>query len=271
MTGHTALTVFTRKLVVAAFVAIFAVIQLPARAEAETFDVDVVGLRLGMTAEEARAALSAHDSRLALQETNTNVTIQDSYSKQLTVATYLSHIAARSIPNQRGYGPDDPEEVIAVRFAPPPAEHRVSHVHRYIKYKSGNAPALDAMRTALVDKYGQPNNAADDTLVTQIWVDGIRGALAQPRFMQWQVRSGISDTSYAKIMATGSELENNRSLGVRIVPYGHEVRWMNTILTESVATRQGWDQDTSRMANEALVEHEAKLKDEAAKRQGPKL
>lgn len=116
-----------------------------ASAEGKVSAVDIVGLRLGMTPEEAKAALLAHDPELMLQEQRMYFSYSDGEKSHKT-EPFLATINARR---------RDALEVFTIELSPPPAGGKVVSIKRQQKFGS-NAPTLRTYRDALVDKYGPP-------------------------------------------------------------------------------------------------------------------
>jgi len=121
--------------------------------------MDVIGLRLGMTVQEVRAALRKHDATMRVQE-------QYSQFPQLPNSRYLQRISA--ISNTR--------EQVVIEFAPPPRESAVVRLTRTTKYARGARPTLIKTRQALRQKYGAPtiqNNG--NRMYMSFWLHDGRG------------------------------------------------------------------------------------------------
>ena len=126
----------------------------PTRA-GSTSDMDVIGLRLGMTPEEAKTALQAYDATMRLDE-------QHSKLPRLPNSSYLRWISATSKTGEQ----------VIVEFAPPPHAPTVINLTRTAKYSEGARPTLDKTLQALKQKYGQPSiDKTDNAMMRQlIWL-----------------------------------------------------------------------------------------------------
>jgi hypothetical protein len=113
-------------------------------------DWDIVGIRLGMTEQEARAAIQAHSEQAVSGDQMLKFTFSDG-AKQQETPQFLATINVR-IP-----GPPNTldTEGMTLEFSAPPLEQRVIGVRRALStYK--NPPPLDRMHASLTQKYGQP-------------------------------------------------------------------------------------------------------------------
>ncbi|HHI93795.1 MAG TPA: hypothetical protein ENK04_09860 [Gammaproteobacteria bacterium] len=104
-----------------------------------TNNMDVIGLRLGMTAQEAKAALQTYDMTMQVQE-------QYSQLPRVPDSRYLHQIHAIS----------NAGEQVVIEFAPPPREAVIVRLTRTTKYMEGARPALVKTQQALRQKYGAP-------------------------------------------------------------------------------------------------------------------
>jgi hypothetical protein len=113
-------------------------------------DWDIVGLRLGMTEQEARAAIQAYSDRAVSQDQMLKFTFSDG-AKQQETPQFLATIIVR-IP-----GPPNTldTEGMTLEFSAPPLEQRVIGVRRAMSTYA-NPPPLDRMHASLIQKYGQP-------------------------------------------------------------------------------------------------------------------
>ncbi len=101
--------------------------------------MDVIGLRLGMTAGEAKEALQTYDTTMRIQEL---------YSQLPPVpnSRYLHQILAISSVGEQ----------VVIEFAPPPREPVIVRLMRTTKYARGARPTLVKTLQALRQKYGTP-------------------------------------------------------------------------------------------------------------------
>lgn len=115
-------------------------------------DWDIVGIKLGMTEQQARAAIKAHSARAVLNENTLKFRFNDGARQQETPA-FLASLGTR-IPNPAN---STDSENIELEFSPPPQVQRVIRVRRTMSlYK--DPPALERMRDSLIQKYGKPRS-----------------------------------------------------------------------------------------------------------------
>lgn len=108
---------------------------------------DIIGIRLGMSPEQARAAIKAH----APQAQVTDFTRQFSYTdggKPRQMPGFLGSITAQQ-------GPTNKSETLEVMFSAPPMEQRVIRVIRTLVMVDDPLPMERAM-AAVTQKYGPP-------------------------------------------------------------------------------------------------------------------
>jgi hypothetical protein len=128
---------------------------------------DIVGIRLGMTEQQARGAIKAHSAQAQIAQSTLKFTFSDG-AKQQETSSFLATIAAQ-IPGPAGAS--DTERV-ELEFSPPPREQRVVRVRRALTtYR--DPPPLQRMQESLMQKYGRP-------LDTRTFGIGIKN-----HFMSW--------------------------------------------------------------------------------------
>lgn len=129
--------------------------------------MDVFGVKLGMTPDEARRALRARSKDLQIKEQRETV-------ERLRGDPVFSMLNAE-LSERISAGP---LERFSVHFALPPAESRVIYVARFGVFKPGQEPSLADVKASLVKKYGEPSaaeeRASDWTLVWAQAPDGTR-------------------------------------------------------------------------------------------------
>lgn len=130
-------------------------------------DWDIVGIKLGMTEQQARAAIKAHSAQAQIAEKTLKFTFNDGARQQET-SGFLATITAQ-IPG--GAGSSDSES-IELELSPPPREQRVIKVRRALS-SYGDPPPLQRMQDSLAQKYGRP-------LDTRTFGIGIKN-----HFMSW--------------------------------------------------------------------------------------
>lgn len=109
-------------------------------------NVDIVGIRLGMTLDEVKRAVQAHSLGMRIDE-------QNGIINNAPATAYVSWLIAKS-----GKGaPAGSSDAIGVHFPPPPNAHRALFVERFTGFLHGQQPLSDAIKEALVKKFGPPS------------------------------------------------------------------------------------------------------------------
>ncbi len=126
-------------------------------------DWDIVGIKLGMTEAQARAAIKAHSAQAVFNDKTLKFTFNDGASRQETAA-FLALFSAR-IPN-----PTNTSDIenIELDFSPPPQEQRVIRVRRTMTLWK-DPPALERVQDSLIQKYGKPRNSQTSGIGEKIW------------------------------------------------------------------------------------------------------
>lgn len=125
-----------------------------AHAAPERFDI--VGLRLGMSESQARAALEAHDAALQTQDVRLRYTFRDGV-KQHQTSDFLSEIKAAKV------GPlGTASDSITLTFSTPPKPQRLIGVARVASIGQ-QRPTHEQLVQATIDKYGPPAYASPRT------------------------------------------------------------------------------------------------------------
>ena len=119
---------------------------------------EIVGLRLGMSLADVRAALKAHSPGLKSREVLTVVNNAPSteYLSVLTATSPLRH-------------PVGPEDTIGVDFTPPPSSPRAIFIERFTGFPEGKRPLYSAVRAALIQKYGPPSHVQEGRDTYLVW------------------------------------------------------------------------------------------------------
>lgn len=115
--------------------------------------VDIVGIRLGMSLEEAQAAIREYDPKLALQPPVRKTLRYQAGRATRETEPFVSYVFAITNKKQK----DD----IYVYFSLPPGEPRVVAIERM--HNNFDPPiSREAYRSALLEKYGEPDAGMHD-------------------------------------------------------------------------------------------------------------
>jgi hypothetical protein len=123
-----------------------------------SIEMDMVGIKLGMTEEEAASALAKRYPNAK----RTPVKVEWTSPIKTSFTGGLLSVTADSLSGQNAAKPIDN---IVVFFASPPSEHRVIAVHRTADFLRGAEANRSGTYTALESKYGPPdvhNSSASD-------------------------------------------------------------------------------------------------------------
>lgn len=170
-----------------AAVALTLLAGLSGAASADSKDVDIVGLRLGMTVDEALEAIRAYNPDLAIQPPVEKIIQYRVANETRKTEPFLSYIFAVSGKKQK----DD----IYVYFSYPPGEPRAVAITR--SHNNFEPPILrENYYGALVEKYGTPSASQND----------VHADHAQRMYWyQWHVGDG--KVQCARLFAGGREVE----------------------------------------------------------------
>ena len=109
-------------------------------------NVDIVGIKLGMTLDEVKRAVQAHSPGMQISEHNGII-------NNAPATAYMSWLIARAAKG----APAGSADAIGVHFPPPPNAHRALFVERFTGFQHGQQPLSDAIKEALVKKFGPPS------------------------------------------------------------------------------------------------------------------
>jgi hypothetical protein len=135
----------------------------PVAAVGSAINVDIVGIRLGMSQDEVKRALQAHSPGMRVDETRGIV-------NNVAATDYLSWIIARG--SQRGS--DGSGDAIGVHFPPPPNAHRAIFVERFTGFPANQYPLFETLKQALVKKYGPPSFASEGVMLWTFNAAGVQ-------------------------------------------------------------------------------------------------
>lgn len=109
---------------------------------------DIVGIRLGMSPDQARAAITAHVPKAQITDYPRQFMYSDG-TKQQALPAFLGSITA----DHNGYTSNG--EILEVMFSAPPMEQRVIRVIRTVKMTDAALP-MERVRASVEQKYGKP-------------------------------------------------------------------------------------------------------------------
>ncbi len=132
-------------------------------------DWDVVGFKLGMSLDQARAAMKAYNARGQMKESLLKFSYSDGARQQETE----SFVASLEIYIPAPPGTMD-SETLSFEFTPPPQPQRLVRIRRTVATWS-NPPSDERMLDSLTQKYGKPASLTTTGIGTRnrngIWVE----------------------------------------------------------------------------------------------------
>lgn len=132
--------------------------SLYAQNEAASFDI--VGLRLGMTVEEAQAALTAYDPAMAVDIYRQHYVYSDGAGTPLKTDDFVAYIqGSRTVVDGNLWG----SESFELYFTPTPENQRLAYIKRS-QSNLPNPPTGQQYSDALIGKYGEPANQDSTSL-----------------------------------------------------------------------------------------------------------
>jgi hypothetical protein len=199
---------YVEKPLFAVVLGMLAVCAAPVTLAAGKDSMDIVGLRLGMTPQEAFNALEAHGiAREAIQETRMSYSYSDGLRNDYRTADFLAHVTAgkrQSAASRRS------EDSFVLYFSPPPDGGRLVGVNRTINNQI-DPVTRGELREALIAKYGAP-------------------AVEELGVMNWRFGEGDKNCVSSRPNGTGAELPPTLSrdkksiLDIVTVTRGNQVR-----------------------------------------------
>jgi len=126
--------------------------------------VDIVGIKLGMTPEQALAAIKAYKSTFKIEVLNTRL-----FHPGVETFTRVPRYISAQEPNHgKGY------EYINLEFTQPPSPPLVSRIQRYIAMPASQPVMASTLLESLRKKYGQYNFSQTGPLA---WIYDLSGKL----------------------------------------------------------------------------------------------
>lgn len=171
--------------------------------------IDIVGVKLGMTLEQAVAALKVNP-KLVIDIHDMEITAGGKTVRRPRLI--LAHLPAASRNPEAWGNLDGSHEAIGVQLTPPPGPMVVEMISRYVSFASNAPVAASTLLDALRKKYGPESE--DQGLVQLNWIFDTTGKLTSPpaelqrRCLQGQmgeIRGGGGDNQPGKLAAGFNE------------------------------------------------------------------
>ncbi len=135
--------------------------------------IDVVGVKLGMTLEQAVAALKASNPRLVIDPHDGELAAGGKVTRRPRLI--LAHLPAGGRNPALWGNPDGSHEAIGVQLTTPPGPMVVEMVARYVSFPSSAPVAASTLIEAHRTKYGQ--ESIDDSGQSLGWIYDLTGKL----------------------------------------------------------------------------------------------
>ena len=120
--------------------------------------VDIVGVKLGMTPEQAFAAIRAYDPKLKIDIMNASISIPSTGQAKVPHLAVAHTLNPRIVGGPGGFNqPDASSEEIMVEFTTPPSPALVAKVTRLVVFPTQQPVVASNLLDALRKKYGQEN------------------------------------------------------------------------------------------------------------------
>jgi hypothetical protein len=137
--------------------------------------VDIVGVKLGITLEQAVAALKAANPRLVIDVHDVEIEAGGKLIRRPLVI--LAHLSAGGRNPSLWGNPDGSHEAIGVQLTTPPGPMVVDMVVRFVSFPSSSPVAASTLLEAHRKKYGP--ESFDDSGAALGWVYDLTGKLLQ--------------------------------------------------------------------------------------------
>jgi hypothetical protein len=134
--------------------------------------LDVVGVKLGMTPEQAFTAIKAHNPKLKIDTIHAR--LQHPTAPDGTFVRVPEWVMAHTVhPGANTFAqPDYSMEVIGLEFTTPPSPPLVAKIARFVQFPNGQPVLLSTLLDGLQKKYGPENSALNDN---RVWVFDTNG------------------------------------------------------------------------------------------------
>jgi hypothetical protein len=194
---------------------------------AEGPNLDIVGIKIGVSEPEAVAALKAHNPRLVVNETPHRL---EGLPKAVMPA-----VTAQAMPSG-----DQEGETVNMVFTMAPGPEKLWGIQRITSYPAARRPSTAATLDALRKKYGPenvPNNQSGLQTVNIAWVFGPDGKLLEPDKAKQAYYSGQGPLQGHFGQDDMSAL-NDLQMGIS---QDKATSYSITLITASVQSTQGGD------------------------------
>jgi hypothetical protein len=204
------------------------------------------GIRLGMTMDEAKAAVAAHQPPMTIVG-STMAPVPGQSVKTFTAAVY-----ANTYTHNR---PLD-FEAFEIFFPPPPAPSRVVGIRRVMGFSPEKAPTQEYLQTSLREKFGGPTTPGPD--LSWVWKGGAHVAGADVKCTGDQTMSvgtyklspqSLSNRTGCGLVAVAVQRQLGtyaRTVTIDIVDYDTLVDAISKAVTlEAAATKKKNDDDAA--------------------------
>lgn len=139
-----------------------------AKAAAVASFLDIVGIKLGMTPEEATAAIKAYDPTMKFGVVNTRLERPSNPQGFVRVPRYI-FVQSANLSAANGQ-----VERITIQFTTPPNPPVVQWVERYVQFRVGEPVLASNLMDGIHKKYGQENSGSPGG---PVWVYDSNGKL----------------------------------------------------------------------------------------------
>jgi hypothetical protein len=171
--------------------------------------IDIVGVKLGMTLEQAVAALKANP-KLVIEFHDMEIVAGGKTGRRPRVI--LAHLPAASRNSEFWGNLDGSHEAIGVQLTAPPGPMVVETISRYVHFATNAPVAASTLLDALRKKYGPESE--DQGLAQLMWIYDTTGKLLGPPTdvqrrclggQMGEIRSGSGDNQPGKLAAGFNE------------------------------------------------------------------
>jgi len=200
---------------------------------------DVVGIRLGLSAEQTMQALRTFNPQVRIR------VVQESFRN----ATFVSNIFAGAFGDDRQGTGDD---LFRLQFSNPP-DSRLVLIGRQQRFPAGHELAISQVLAAFEEKYGPPLYKGGAAILTNLaWAAGVAGQPAPSQATcQSAAGAGVSLSGNVVLSPQGNSIDTRMlptaaacgiTVGVRIDHLGNGVSMINTGLIDYPAVQRTIDE-----------------------------